>query len=118
MYCFYQVLISISIVLFFRAEFSASDIAVITALFLGHWATFLRVRWIVPISVTIYGPIVLLPMLFYLWVDRGTGNANYLFFPGFALCLAAATAISGFANATLRHRPKIANQEQKLDKME
>lgn len=103
---FIQALLQLSIVLFFRNEFSAGDVAMLTGLYLINWSTLSRVRWIVPIAVTVYGPVLLAPMLMHLWIDRGTGNANYLFFQGFAMCLAIAMFISGFANATLKYRNK------------
>jgi hypothetical protein len=95
-----------SIILFFRSEVSGGDVAFMTALFFAFWSTVARVRWIVPIAVTIYGPILITPLLLHLWIDVGSGNANYIFFQGFGMSLAVAMFISGFANATLKRRPR------------
>ena len=110
--------------MFFRRETSFSDIIFLAALFLVQHANTIfsnknkkekdlepleklenpksKMRFVPFISLGIISSMVISPLMMYLWMAIGSGNANFLFFQGFALWIFFALAIIEFTNETVR----------------
>lgn len=71
-------------------------------LLLQHEQIVQRMRHVPLIGAGIAVPLVVSPLMFMLWVDKGTGNANYCFFQGLCLWLFCALGISEFCVAVMR----------------
>lgn len=96
-----QIDLSAAIVILFRREISIVDILFGLGLLLQYPQVVRKMRHLPFIATGIVVPLILSPLMFVLWVDYGTGNANYFFFQGVCLWLFAALGIAEFTNAVL-----------------
>ena len=90
------------IVMLFSRDLVLLDFAFGIALLMQH-TEIIRGMHTLPIIVAgITVPAILSPLMFSLWVDRGTGNANYFFFQGLCLWLFCALGIVEFTSSFMR----------------
>ena len=75
------VYIMLCIIHFFKYENSLSDIAVVVTILIALRPDIIvRMNYLPWYGVGLLLPSVLCPLMLYLWIVTGTGNANYLFF--------------------------------------
>lgn len=58
---------------------AVSDVAFALALLMMHQHALARMRLVFPVLVTLSAVSVLLPVMHYLWVHAGSGNANFVY---------------------------------------
>ena len=72
-----------------------------------------HMRYLPIITMGIILPVVISPIMFDLWVKKGSGNANFLFFQGLALWVFLALFVIEFVNTVIR-----SEQESQVDQKE
>lgn len=91
----------VAVIILFKPAMSLTDIAfAVTLLLTYHGDVLQRVRYKVWILTGILVPTTLSPLLAHAWIDKGTGNANFLFFQCLALWFFCALAIVEVIKAT------------------
>ena len=96
--------VSAAIIILFRREISVADVLFGMSLLMQYPHIICKMRHLPFIVTGIAVPLVLSPLMFVLWVDYGTGNANYFFFQGVCLWLFAALGIAEFINTLLKQQ--------------
>lgn len=99
--CF-QVDIAVAVVTIFKRGLTMLDVCFAAILLCRHTQVVKGMRHVPLICAGIVVPIVVSPLMASLWVDYGTGNANYCFFQGLCLWLFCAFGIAEFTNAFLK----------------
>ena len=95
--------ISVAVIVLFSRDLTTLDILLISAMFLvNHSDVVAKMRSLPLITMGITVPLVVSPVMLDVWVQRGTGNANYFFFQGLCLWLFCALGITEFCSALLR----------------
>ena len=73
--------ILIGIVFMYKSNTTVPDVIfVLSCLMLNFNQVFMHIKNLLPLLFFIIIPLVLSPTMLYLWVDKGTANANYFFF--------------------------------------
>lgn len=92
------------IINFMKYDLSLIDIGFcISLLFMRHESIVLKMRYKAIIAIGLIITCVLSPLMHFMWVQTGNGNANFLFFQGLALWIVAALGIIEFVRASLRY---------------
>ena len=97
-----QVHIMAVIILLFSRGLVALDVVFSVVLLCQHQEVIGGMRNVPYIVAGIAVPLAVSPLMCSLWVDRGTGNANYFFFQGICLWLFCALGIVEFAGSFIR----------------
>lgn len=77
-------------------------------LFLCHPRTSARMRLVIPVGMAALVPSLLLPTMRHLWLQAGTGNANFYYFQTVALNVLLAVFVLQFAAALVKRRKALA----------
>lgn len=90
----------ISIIFWHRPNaFILEDIGISISYLLSHEDVVSKMKSMSWISLGILLPLTLFPIMIYLWLGLGTGNANYVFFQGLAFYSFYGLAIIEFISA-------------------
>ncbi|CAM9444431.1 unnamed protein product [Ectocarpus sp. 12 AP-2014] len=73
-------------------------------LFLCHPRTSARMRLVIPVGMAALVPALLLPTMRHLWLQAGTGNANFYYFQTVGLNVLLAVFVLQFAAALVKRR--------------
>lgn len=73
-------------------------------LFLCHPRTSARMRLVIPVGMAALVPALLLPTMRHLWLQSGTGNANFYYFQTVGLNVLLAVFVLQFAAALVKRR--------------
>jgi len=90
------------IVLLFSRDLVLLDFVCCIALLMQHTEIIRGMHNLPIIAAGIAVPATLSPLMFSLWVERGTGNANYFFFQGLCLWLFSALGMVEFTSSFMR----------------
>ncbi|CAM9557697.1 unnamed protein product [Hapterophycus canaliculatus] len=87
-------------------------------LFLCHPRTSARMRLVIPVGMVALVPSLLLPTMRHLWLQAGTGNANFYYFQTVVLNVLLAVFVLQFAAALVKRRKALRVAFQKRRKAE
>jgi len=90
------------IILLFTRGLVALDVLFSIALLCQHQEVVSGMRNVPYIVAGIAVPLAVSPLMYSLWVNNGTGNANYFFFQGICLWLFCALGIVEFTGSLMR----------------
>lgn len=82
-------------------------------LFLCHPRTSARMRLVIPVGMAALVPSLLLPTMRHLWLQAGTGNANFYYFQTVALNVLLAVFVLQFVAALVKRRKALTVAFQK-----
>ena len=92
-----------SIVSIFRADLDVRRLALVLSLFLLHPQHLpLMHSKLMVLGVGLSVPAVLMPVMWYLWLDARSGNANYFYFQSLVCCVFLSLTVLEFVAAVVR----------------
>lgn len=77
-------------------------------LFLCHPRTSARMRLVIPVGLVALIPSLLLPTMRHVWLQAGTGNANFYYFQTVVLNVLLSVFVLQFAAALVKRRKAVA----------
>mmetsp|Transcript_25074 Transcript_25074/g.41777 ORF Transcript_25074/g.41777 Transcript_25074/m.41777 type:complete len:102 (-) Transcript_25074:652-957(-) len=80
----------------FKRHICVSDVLLMTFMLMQHERVVKRMAHLPWICTGILMPLCVSPIMLFIWIQYGTGNANYAFFQGLCLWLFSAVGISEF----------------------
>lgn len=95
-----------------------ADPMLAACLFLCHPRTSARMRLVIPVGMVALVPSLLLPTMRHLWLQAGTGNANFYYFQTVVLNVLLAVFILQFAAALVKRRKALRVAFEKRRKAE
>jgi phosphatidylinositol glycan class U len=94
--------------LLFRSAPSLVDFVFMLCLVISHPRIVARMRMLTFIGVGIWIPLLMLPVMIHVWLNAGTGNANYLYFQSLAYQVFLTLVVLQFAGGMMRRRKALA----------
>mmetsp|Transcript_3521 Transcript_3521/g.4422 ORF Transcript_3521/g.4422 Transcript_3521/m.4422 type:complete len:149 (-) Transcript_3521:136-582(-) len=91
----------LSIVALFKPYPDMSDIAFSLSMFVMHPRSIVRIKPLFLIGVGIVIPSCIMPLMWYMWLTAGTGNANFYYFQNLILLLFLVFLVSTFIHRTI-----------------
>ena len=105
---FWQASLLLAIFGLFQPYPTMADPILAGCLFLCHPRTSARMRLVIPVGMAALVPSLLLPTMRHLWLQAGTGNANFYYFQTVALNVLLAVFVLQFAAALVKRRKALA----------
>jgi hypothetical protein len=94
--------VMMAVVILFSRDLAAADVLLAACLLAQHTAVVSQMRQLPWILIGISLPLVLTPVMLKMWIEYGTGNANYCFFQGICLWLFFALGVGEFCIAFMK----------------
>ncbi|KAJ1421528.1 GPI transamidase subunit PIG-U [Ochromonadaceae sp. CCMP2298] len=94
--------VMMAIVILFSRDLAAADVLLAVGLLAQHTTVANQMRQLPWIVTGIQLPLVLTPVMLTMWIEYGTGNANYCFFQGICLWLFFALGVGEFCIAFMK----------------
>jgi len=91
--------VTATLVLLFKPVLTLCDVSIAIGLLSRHAEVVARMRRLPLVLLGVLTAAALSPLTLQLWLSRGTGNANYLFFQGLALWVFASVGLVEFVKA-------------------
>jgi hypothetical protein len=91
--------VAAALVLLFKPALTLCDLSIAIGLLSRHGVVVSRMRNLPLILLGLLAAATLSPLMLQLWLSRGTGNANFLFFQGLALWIFASLGLVEFVKA-------------------
>jgi phosphatidylinositol glycan class U len=96
----------------FRSYPDLSGLAVVACCACMHPLTLERMEGVAHTSLGVVGPLALLPVMSFMWLEAGSGNADYCYFQGLMFHLFCGALVLEWLLATVR-RDRLAKQFHK-----
>lgn len=110
---FWQTSLLLAIFGLFQPYPTMADPVLAGCLFLCYPRTSARMRLVIPVGMAALVPALLLPTMRHLWLQAGTGNANFYYFQTVALNVLLAVFVLQFAAALVKRRKALTVAFQK-----
>ncbi len=95
-------IVTLMLVLFLRRSDNYMDIMLLLLLPLRTVDVLTQMRFLPLILFSVVTTAVISPLMLSLWIQSGSGNANYLFFQGWVMCIFIALYITEYLNTAVR----------------
>lgn len=95
-------IVTLMMVLFLRRSNNYVDIMLLLLLPLRTANVLTRMRFLPVIFFSVVTTAIISPLMLSLWIQSGSGNANYLFFQGWVMCIFVALYITEYLNTAVR----------------